>query len=213
MNAWDRASFEWPLRHGAMIVELGVYEGRWLAGMIGRYAELRPRILGFEPQAWAYERAAGTLVPLAEAAGLEVELRPWGVTVQDEPETLELRAYHTDAASVLIDDEYYRAHPGEGRRDVASALFRPVADELGDLEAIDLMMINIEGYEYPLLWRMLDLGIIERVRHLAVQWHRSHDPSGDTERRIRARLAETHDVRFDFGAMLVGWSSRESAAL
>lgn len=75
--------------------------------------------------------------------------------------------------------------------------FRDVVEVFSELELgnVDLMKVNIEGDEYSLLDRMIDTGLILRVRFLQVQFHgQGADARGPDGHRaaIRAELEKTH---------------------
>jgi FkbM family methyltransferase len=75
-------------------------------------------------------------------------------------------------------------------------------DSLGQ---VDLMKVNIEGAEYDLLDRMLDTGLVERVRDLQVQFH---DFVPDARRRmlaIREGLSVTHSPTYQFDFVWENW--------
>lgn len=72
-------------------------------------------------------------------------------------------------------------------RDVAT-----VFAELGD-ERVDLTKINIEGGEYDLLDRMFETGLVPKVRYFLIQFHEWYPWAHVRRRRIRRRLAKTHD--------------------
>ena len=75
-----------------------------------------------------------------------------------------------------------------------------------------LFKINIEGGEYSLLKRMLDTGLVARVRYFQVQYHGiGAGPEGPAvaRGRIRARLSETHKEEWCVnGGQWESWARR-----
>lgn len=211
MNVWDEASFAFQLdADHAAIVEVGGFEGRWLAEMRRRYGG---RLIAFEPQEWAHERLRARVIDRGEmvypAATLEVE--PYGLSA-GERGRFEMGGWGTDACSFLLDDAYFTEHPEEGRRDRGLGELRPVAeafDGLG-LSEVAVMCVNIEGYEYKLIPAMAAAGLLPRIAHLMIQFHRAHDPSRRLEAEIRAALAPTHDLAWEWPA-LACWTRRGEA--
>jgi len=106
---------------------------------------------------------------------------------------------------------------GEFETDGASFLPRPRNQGVGEMvridtflavssiESIDLMLINIEGYEYDLLPFMIKKGIMPRIRNLMVQFHLFADPSGSATVGLRKSIGATHDILWDYGSTLVAW--------
>lgn len=79
--------------------------------------------------------------------------------------------------------------------EIESVLVRDVVEVFTELalNEVALFKINIEGGEYPLLAKMLDAGLVPRVRYFQVQYHSigTKDPAAARDR-IRERLSETH---------------------
>lgn len=203
-NPWDEASFDWPLAPDAVVVEVGGFAGRWLVGMAARYSG---QYHAYDPQSWAITRLVDRWNLTAVSSGSSLYPHRVGLGLREE--VREMRGWGTDACSFLMDDAYFAEHPEEGRRDPGQGQLVDAAKALNvaDFPRIDVMMMNIEGFEFVLLPYLLSSGIIDRVEHLAVQFHEAHDPEGTLQSNIRTALARTHDVRFEYPA-LTAWSRR-----
>lgn len=213
-NPWDIASFDFsdlvPRRGPSpTIVEVGGYEGRWLMGMSTMHRDAR--LVAFEPQDWARERLrarfAAEYGDAPERRPVFLELFPFGLGIEDG--SFPMGGWHTDACSFLLDDAYFAAHPEEGRNEVGIGELREVTEVFRQyrLNDIDVLCMNIEGYEYLLLPHMGHEGLLANVEHLMVQFHTVHDPEGAAEVNIRAGLAETHDLAWEWPALSC-WSRR-----
>ena len=66
-----------------------------------------------------------------------------------------------------------------------------VFDEL-DIEHLDLLKVNIEGGEYDLFDRLIDVDWLRRIRQVSVQFHEWHPRAYRRRRRIRHALRRTH---------------------
>jgi hypothetical protein len=64
------------------------------------------------------------------------------------------------------------------------------SEALGD---IALMHLNAEGGELDVLERLMDTGLIERVKMIMTQWHPYDAATSTRIERVIERLAETHD--------------------
>jgi len=72
---------------------------------------------------------------------------------------------------------------------------------------IDLMLMNIESYEYVLLPHMLDAGILPR--RLMVQfhpWHDAFDEYGMALAKLHTRLDDLgYKIAWTYGILLTAW--------
>lgn len=204
-NIWDRRSFAWPIGlDGNVIVEVGGFEGRWVAEMAARYSG---RFHVFEPSPWCLPRIQSAFEAKHRAESMLV-IHPYALGERDG--SFEMRGFETDANSFLMDDAYFERHPEEGRRarsmaDMQDAETALVGVGREDTHRIDVMMMNIEGYEFRLIPRLVETGHIERIDFLGVQWHSAHDPSGSLMDQCVAALDATHEMFFDYGDTLTGY--------
>lgn len=187
LYAWDRKALDWPdLTTESVVVEVGGYKGRWALQIAERY---HPRLFVFEPQPWAAATCQALLKDSATvvAYGLGVES---GLKAMGE--------WETDGCSFVKDGS-----SGVGYLTEISAAFN-----LLEIKQIDLMLMNIEGYEYTLLPHMLERGILPK--RLMVQFHAFADPDGMALAHIHAAL-ERHGYRivWTYGVMLTAWERDE----
>ena len=201
MNEWDERCLDWDLSPGATIVDVGAFTGTWLGDMMARYTG---RFVGFEPQLWAHERIEQNVRPYVPE-GSTLEVLPYGLGLANG--VFLMGGWETDSNSFLKDADFFEANPGEGRDSMNAGAMIEVdaAFKALHLDAIDVLLMNIEGYEFTLLPEMLRLGLLDRIRYLAVQFHDFADPDRAQETDLRARIGETHHVRFDYGPTVVCW--------
>lgn len=180
-HAWDRRALDWPLTRRSVVVDVGGYKGRWAYQIATRY---RPRLYVFEPQPWAHATCQALLGDAATVLN-------YGLGDRDG--MLPMGDWETDGCSFV--------KPGDGvgaLREIGAAFA-----EL-KLKRIDLMLMNIEGYEYTLLPHMLSRGILPR--RLMVQFHLFVDRAEQRMARIHASLAARgYREAWTYGAMLTAW--------
>lgn len=81
-----------------------------------------------------------------------------------------------------------------------------VANVLENLEMkIDLLEINIEGDEYEILFRLIDLNLIKFIGTLHIQFHKLGFDEEEKRARIRKFLALTHRCEFNFPWVWERW--------
>ena len=180
-NAWDRRAIDWPLDENSVVVEVGGYTGRWALQIAERY---HPRLYVFEPQDWAADVCQEVLWRRAEV---------YRCALGDHDGDVIMGRWGTDGCSLLIEG----GEPAVRMREIAAA-FREL-----EIDHIDLMMMNIEGYEYVLIPHMLSQDILPD--RLIVQFH--PQTIGDARTAIVYDLLEAYGYRiaWDYGIVLTAW--------
>lgn len=159
----------------ATILVVGAYEGKTVAVLNDLYSS--PTIHGFEPQAWAYERAVDR-----HRDNPNVHLHNYGLGEANRAAIM--GEYGTDACSFL---------PMTGQREYGPGLLRDVRKVWADLRLaeVDLVLMNIEGYEHILLPVMARAGLLHLCRWLLVQLHGGYVPLAQ-EGATKAAIDRTH---------------------
>ena len=188
MNEWDLKSFDWPmLRPESVVVECGAFHGRWALKIMQRY---NPTLHMFEPQAWLTEELKGTFKGWQKA-----HVHPYGLGTENKVSTL-WEVGNDGATFVASADARDAGQPAELRE------IGQVFSDLG-LTAIDLMLINIEGYEFQLIPHMLSGGLWPK-------WlmFQTHLKFGDTPALFEA-VGKFYRNLWDYGSILSAWERRE----
>jgi FkbM family methyltransferase len=133
-------AINWPLTPKSIVFEVGAYEGRWAKQIINKY---KCTVHAFEPQYWA----AAKLLMLQAMGYPQLVIHPYALGNRDVAQ-LPMGEFETDACSFLLPNQRKQGY-GE-MRDACSV----IAELIGDKQ-IDLMMVNIEGYEYELINYMI----------------------------------------------------------
>lgn len=167
-------AINWPLDRYSTVFEVGAYEGRWAKQIMDKYG---CTVHAFEPQYWAVAK----LLYLQQQGFNKLQVHPYALGTKAG--VLPMGEYETDACSFL---HVGQRRQGEGEmRDACK-----VIDELclvGSRD-INLMMINIEGYEYELLNYLIHCGATDHIERLCVQWHQFADPSGGMYKSLKEKL-------------------------
>lgn len=179
--AWDRKAIDWPLDSNSVVVEVGGYKGRWALQIAERY---HPRLFVFEPQLWAAEVCKSVL-------GNHAVVMDYGLGTSNGWQ--EMGEWETDGCSFV--------KPGNGKAWITEI---ELAFAAQNITTIDLMLMNIEGYEYTLLPHMLSKGILPK--RLMVQFHTFADPDGMALAHIHAALERYgYRIVWTYGVMLTAW--------
>lgn len=189
MNEWDIKSFDFPLTPDSIVMELGGFNGRWCSEIARRY---NPRLYVYEPQLWAYHK----LTDLFKDS-LNINCFNFGLGLRDA--VLTMGEFGTDGCSFL-------PAPRQQGIGYMKEWYNHIV-ELG-LTHIDLLLVNIEGYEFELLPYIMPW--ITNVKWLMVQFHLQVGGRDWTNEyhAIREQLSLTHNVLWDYGPVLVCWELR-----
>lgn len=181
---------EWPLcfefkLEGGTVVVAGAYKGKVMDLLKRLYPEAR--IIGFEPQDWAAEIARARMLGHHNNWGVF----PYGLGVASGE--VQMGEWGTDACSAV--------NLGLQAREHGTGHFVEYAEAMWDYPHIDLMVLNMEGYEFPLLRHMLQIGALDNIDRLAVQWHTGLYHEGTWEHmvdlisRINGKMGLVYDHR------------------
>jgi FkbM family methyltransferase len=184
---------DYDLRADSLVLDLGGYEGQWASDIYGRY---RCRIHIFEPVPSYAEFIAKRF-----SRNPDIELHRCGLAAKAGEV-----AFAVDGAS----SSAYLTGVFSTQR----VQMRAVEEFFSSIESdpIDLMKINIEGAEYDLLDRMLELGLHRRVRDLQVQFHKFVPQAEKRAEEIAARLGATHELSYQFYFVWENWRLRRGVA-
>jgi FkbM family methyltransferase len=76
-----------------------------------------------------------------------------------------------------------------------------------DIKEVDLLQMNIEGDEYPILENMLETGIIDRIKTLQVQFHLGIENDRERKEAIHERLkAKGFKLKYSYPFVWEAWT-------
>lgn len=174
---WD------DLGDGAIVFDVGAYEGAWTKRMAQKYPAYR--IYAFEPAPRAFKVAEERLAGLGN-----IKLYNFGLS--NTAGTFTLYDALRDGATFLPNDH----------KDTVEAEIKNVRDfiESEKIECIKLMSINIEGGEFELLQYLIGVKLIHRVERLMIQWHAPTRNAHVIQVNIQNTIAKTHEMLWNHGA-------------
>ena len=177
----------YPLEPRSVVLDIGGFVGEWAASIIERY---KCSVLVFEPLPAHLDTLQARL------GGVDgVELYPFGLSDRTERRAMAVLGNGSSA---------FRA---AGRTGSVCVALVDIAEFWRDrgLERVDLLKINIEGGEFPLLERLLDTGLVRRCTDIQVQFHADYPDALERRERIRLRLAKTHELTWDYFFVWENW--------
>lgn len=184
-HPWDLQSIDFPIGKGCVAVEIGGYTGRWAKAIAEKY---NPCLFVFEPQRWAYE------ICKKELSGFETaHVFNFGLGVENG--RFPLYNFETDGASFVLENH---ARPtGDGRMVEIRRAFRSLG-----IQFVDLMLMNIEGYEFKLIPHMIHYGLMSKIRFFMCQFHTDDE---NEHLAIREEISKHMKLYFNYGKVLTCW--------
>jgi FkbM family methyltransferase len=160
----------YDLNENSVVMDLGGYTGRWAQQMINKY---NPNMYILEPIGEFYN-------VMVDKFRSNNKVRLMNVGASTENKTDEL---------FMSDDPLEGDGTSSTLKDGKSVevQFYNIETILNkwNLNIVDLIQINIEGDEYPLLEDMLKTGVINKFKNIQIQFHLGIN--GDKERRDKIR--------------------------
>jgi FkbM family methyltransferase len=185
-NGDNTHNITYNLTENSIIMDLGGYTGVWAQQMIEKY---NPNVYILEPVTKFYEGMVNKF-----SNNPKVHLMNVGVSTEDKEGTIFING---DATSSNLTN-------GESII-VKFNTIEAVLEKWG-LTEFDLIQINIEGDEYPLLENMLETGIVNIFKNIQIQFHLGVE--NDVERRDKIRnglILNGFKNNFDYPFVWESW--------
>jgi FkbM family methyltransferase len=175
---------------GSVVIDVGAYTGAWAQHMVDRY----------DPTIYAFEPNPESFAVLQEKATNNPKLKPMPYGLGSEDMSVEFTA--NGLGSSMYEEREKNANVPRIRVEIA-AIDR-IWKEL-ELGQVDLMKINIEGAEFPLLDKMIEENLLSCVHCFLIQFHEWHPGAHWKRWRIRKELRKTHRLVWDFHFIWEKW--------
>lgn len=180
-------NLDYPLNEDSIIMDLGGYTGMWVGQMIEKY---NCSVYVAEPLKEFYD----TMVSKFES-NLKVNLLNVGVATEDREGVIYLG---DDSSSSNIETETIR-----------KVEFRTINSILKewDLKEVDLLQVNIEGDEYPVVAHMIETGDIDRFKNIQIQFHLGiEDATSKREKICKDLETRGFKVKYSYPFVWEGWT-------
>jgi len=181
--------YDHDLCENSFVVDVGGYTGQWSREIIEKY---NCNIIIYEPIHEYFNQLKENFSKYNNATLLNYGLG-------NENQQLKVRLRGVQTTTQRSNDESYD--------DIIE--IRDVAQE-NDLlnHKIDLISINIEGGEYKLLERMLEVNMLKNVLNIQIQfheWYPSYIKSKTLRTSIQNQLSKTHELTYCYPFVWENW--------
>jgi FkbM family methyltransferase len=185
-NGDNTHNITYDLNENSIIMDLGGYTGVWAQQMVDKY---NPNVYILEPIHSFYDGMVSKFTNNPKVRLLNV-----GVGVENKDGVIYMS--EDGSSSNLIN--------GDGVN-VKFNTIDTILNKFG-LEYVDLIQINIEGDEYPLLENMISTGSINKFKNIQIQFHLG--VINDIERREKIKLGlllNGFKNKFDYPFVWESW--------
>lgn len=184
----DTLRLNYRLNKESIIFDVGSYTGEWAEKMANRYG---CRIYCFEPIREFYEATVARCSKLPN-----VQVKNYAIGTQNSSSSMILNG---NSSSLVFDSSGSSQTETVNIRSLDS-----VMDELG-ISNVDLLKINIEGYEYDLMDYICGKGMQSKFANLQIQFHLEFPNAEERYSSIASCLEKTHGLTYRFDFIWENW--------
>lgn len=169
----------------SIVFDLGGYQGLWTKQIFDRY---NCNVYVFEPVPHFADS-------IQEMFKIHDKIKVFNYGLSDETKELDI-FINGDSTSFNIES-----------KNKVRCKVRSIVDFLNEsnIHEIDLMKINIEGDEFPLLQKLIQHGLVTMVKNIQVQFHSFVPNSYELRKQIQEKLAKTHKITYNYEFVWENW--------
>ena len=176
----------YDLNENSIIMDLGGYTGVWAQQLIEKY---NPNVYILEPVPSFYDGMVSKF-----KNNPKVRLLNAGVGIEDRDGIIYMSG---DGSSSNLTNGY--------KINVKFNTIETILNNFG-LEYVDLIQINIEGDEYPLLENMILTRLINKFKNIQIQFHLGIEHDVERREKIRNNLLDNgFKIKFDYPFAWEAW--------
>lgn len=170
---------DYSLTSESIVVDLGARHGDWCNIIKGKYL---PKIYCFE----VVEEFCNQL----KSQGYTT----YCVAVSDKKQKISLGVFESEASIFYNTNEF-----------ISESIAAYEIFDLINENYIDLLKINVEGAEYPILKNLIDTGRINKIKNIQVQFHLFDGVEKNEYDLISTELSKTHKLTWRFPFVWENW--------
>ena len=180
-------NLKYNLNEDSIVIDLGGYTGVWIQQIIEKY---NCNVYVIEPLKEFYD----ILVSKFESNS-KVHILNVGVATEDK-----------EGVIYLGDDSSSSNVETETAIKVELRTINSILREWG-LKEVDLLQVNIEGDEYPVVAHMIETGDIDRFKNIQIQFHLGiEDATSKHEKICKDLEAREFKVKYSYPFVWEGWT-------
>lgn len=180
----------YPLTSDSVVVDAGGFEGEWSYNI---YSRFQSNIYLLEPIKDFYNKAKSRFIDIPKVTTLNYAV-----------------SNKTCDAQMAVDgygSSFFDLEP-EKVEEVKCLDIKEFLDTY-NIASIDLLKLNIEGSEYDVLERLLELNLLSTVKDIEIQFH-SYFPEAKVRRdAILEQLSHTHERSWNYEWIMESWKLKD----
>lgn len=177
------------LNSRSVVYDVGGYEGGWAEDIYKKY---KCNIEIFEPVKKFAEH-----IEKKFASNPKVHTHRFGLAE---------KKYHT---VIKLDGASSTTHKTVKRGEKIQMLKAKDFIEEQSHKKIDLIKVNIEGGEYPLLEHLIQTGLIKKINNIQVQFHAFVPGAAKKRQELQKNLSNTHYLTYSYPWLWDNWRRRK----
>jgi FkbM family methyltransferase len=182
----------YPLTENSVVLDVGGYRGNWAEQIIQKY---NPYIFIFEPVTDYYN-----IIVNKFENNPKVKVYNFGLSDADKIQKISLREEASSTYSSSQNDDYIEIK----LRNIQDVLITE------NIERIDLMKVNIEGGEYPLIQYTIEQSLIDRFKNIQIQFHDFFPDAKEWRQKLQTLLQQTHSLTYEYPFCWENWERKSN---
>ena len=176
----------YPLTNNSVVVDVGGYKGDWTESML----------IGYECNIFILEPIKANHDDIVKRFENNTKIIPINIALSNKTQESEI-CIGGDSSSIFI---------AGGNREIIQCMDVKDFFEEYELNEVDLFKINIEGSEYGLLERIIELDLHKKIKNLQIQFHRFIEHCDVRRKKIQEALSETHNCTYNYEWIWENWT-------
>ena len=176
---------DYDLTENSIIFDIGGYEGQWASDI---YAKLNFTIHIFEPVKEFFQK-----IETRFSHNKKIISCNFGLADKTITEKIYLDANSSSLYKTKENTEIIKIV------DICEYIIQ------NNIEFIDLMKINIEGGEFPLLNHLITSSMINKIKNLQIQFHDFIPNANEKVKIIQEKLKHTHKLTYQYPFLWENW--------
>lgn len=189
-NGDNTVRLDYPLGPTSVVVDAGGYLGQWAYNINTRYDAI---VFVLEPLEDLHLRIQDRFAynPKVIPLNYAIANKTGEVLISDNTDSSSLYDSTAEATQMIL------------CKDVKEFI------EENNVNVIDLMKINIEGAEYDLLERIIELGLLSKIKNIQIQFHRFIPDCEERRNKILEELSKTHERTWNYEWIWENWKLKD----
>jgi FkbM family methyltransferase len=184
---------DYPLDENSQVIELGGYHGLWTKRISQKF---NCNILTIEPIPEFYNKMITEFNYYLKNNREKIKTENFGISTEEKELTFSVNGDSTSS------------HLSSSNQITITCHTLEYYLQKHNIEKVDLLQVNIEGEEYPLLEEWTKSGIINKVKYLQVQYHRYGENYEERHNNIQENLKNLgFKLRYEYPFVWESWEN------